>query len=252
MISQVIAWLAIPIEILILWRGASAGSIFRFPFFYSYIAFVLLQSLFLFAVLRWWATSYAQNYWAMEALALVIGSLVIFEVYRIGLRQYPGTAKMARNLLFLIFVLTVAKVIVNQWNGSVWGLAQTTADLERNLRVVQACSLLALVVALWLYQVPVGRNLKGILTGYGFFVISSVVQLSLLSYLGASFQKVWFYLQPVSYLVFLVIWMVALWSPGTEAVPEAAELGPGEYSRLAQKTQQDLEKIRLGFGKAVR
>jgi hypothetical protein len=152
----------------------------------------------------------------------------------------------------LVFALTIAKVIVNQWNGTVWGLAQTTADLERNLRIVQACSLLALVVALLLYRVPVNRHLKGILTGYGLFVVSSVVQLSLLSYLGLPFQKVWGYLQPISYLVFLVIWTVALWSPVAEEVPEAAELPPGGYSRLVRKTEEDLEKIRMGFDKAAR
>lgn len=252
MVSQVIAWLAVAFEILILWRGASLRSLSRFPFFYSYISFVLLQSLYLFAVLQWRATSYAQNYWAMEALALLVGSLVIFEVYRIALRRYAGTAKMARNLLFLVFALTIAKVIVNQWNGALWGLAETTADLERNLRIVQACSLLALVAALLLYRVPVSKHLKGILAGYGLFVVSSVVQLSLLSYLGLPFQRVWSYLQPISYLVFLMIWTMALWSRVAEELPEAAELPPGGYSRLARKTEEDLEKIRLGFGKSVR
>jgi hypothetical protein len=252
MASQVIAWLAVALEVVLLWRGVSLRSFSRFPFFYFYIAFVLVQSLYLFSVLHWHEASYAQAYWGMCALALVVGSLVIFEVYRIGLRRFPGTAKMARNLLYLVFALTIAKVLANQWNGRVWGLAQTTADLQRDLRIVQACSLLALVAALLLYRVPVGRHLKGIITGYGLFVVSSVVQLSLLSYLGASFQKIWYYLQPVSYLVFLTIWTATLWSPVVEEAPEAAELPPGGYSRLARKTEEDLEKIRLGFGKAVR
>jgi hypothetical protein len=252
MLAQTISWLGVFFECLLLLRGASSHLLTRFPIFYSYIAFVLLQSLFLLALLHWWPTFFAHNYWATQALALVIGSLVIFEVYRIALRWYPGTAKMARNLLFLVFALTIAKVIVNQWNGPVWGLAQTTADLERNLRIVQTCSLLALVIALLLYRVPVSKHLKGILTGYGLFVVSSVVQLSLLSYLGLPFQKVWGYLQPISYLVFLMIWTVALWSPVAEEVPEAAELPPGGYSRLVRKTEEDLEKIRMGFDKAAR
>jgi hypothetical protein len=252
MFSLVIAWLTVALEILILWRGVSLGSLPRFPYFYSYIAFVLLQSLFLFAVLHWWATKYARYYWELQVPALVFGSLVIFEIYRIGLRRFPGTAKMARNLLYLVFALTIAKVIANQWNGAQWGLAQTTADLDRDLRIVQACSLLALLIALLLYQVRIGRHLKGIITGYGLFVASSVVQLSLLSYLGSSFHKIWHYLQPMSYLVFLVIWTAALWSPVPEEAQEAAELPPGGYSRLTRKTEEDLEKIRMGFGKAVR
>jgi hypothetical protein len=252
MASLVIAWLTVALEVTLLWRGVSVRSISRFPYFYFYIAFVLVQSLFLLSILQWWSKGFATFYWGTQGLALIIGSLVIFEIYRIGLRRFPGTAKMARNLLYLVFALTTAKVLANQWNGRLWGLAQTTADLERDLRIVQACSLFALVIALLLYRVQIGRHLKGIITGYGLFVVSSIVQLSLLSYLGASFQKVWYYLQPVSYLVFLLIWTAALWSPAQEEAPEAAELPPGGYSRLARKTEEDLEKIRLGFGKAVR
>jgi hypothetical protein len=252
MVSLGIAWLTIALEVTLLWRGVFVRSFSRFPYFYFYLSFVLVQSLFLLSIMRWWGKGFAAFYWGTQGLALVIGSLVIFEVYRIGLRRFPGTAKMARNLLYLVFALTIAKVLANQWNGRVWGLEQTTGDMERDFRIVQACSLLALVIALLLYRVHIGRHLKGIITGYGLFVVSSVVQLSLLSYLGASFQKVWHYLQPVSYLVFLTIWTVALWSPVLEEAPEAAELPPGGYSRLARKTEEDLEKIRLGFGKAVR
>jgi hypothetical protein len=251
MLAQTLAWLGIFLECLLLFRGVRSRVLTRFPIFYGYIFFVLLQTLFLLAVQR--TTSYALLYWESQALALAIGSLVIFEIYRVGLRRYPGTAKIARNLLFLVFALTIAKVIVNQGNsGTVWGLAGTTAELERNLRIVQACSLSALVVALLLYRIPIGRHLKGILIGYGLFVVSSVIQLSLLSNLGTSFQKVWTYLQPISYLIFLVIWTAALWSPVGEEATEPAELLPHGYSRLAQKTQDDLEKIRLGLGKAVR
>lgn len=251
MLAEAVSWLGIFLECVLLFRGVRSRLFSAFPIFYSYLAFVLIQSFFLLAVMH--TAGYALLYWESQSLALIIGSLVIFEIYRVGLRQYAGTAKIARNLLSLVFALTISKVIVNQWNsGTVWGLAATTAELERNLRIVQACALLALVIALLLYRIPIGRHLKGILTGYGLFVVSCVIQLSLLSYLGVSFQKTWTYLQPFSYVIFLVIWTVALWSPVKQEIIEPSEPPTDGYSRLAQSTQQDLEKIRLGLGKAVR
>ena len=250
-LAQTLSWIGLFLECLLLYRGTRSRLLARFPIFYAYISVVLLQSILL--TVTQTSTRYPEYYWGSQIVALVVGSLVIFEVYRVGLRQYAGTAKIARKLLFLVFALTLAKVIVNQWNsGKFWGLAATTAELERNLRVVQACALLALVAALLLYRIPVGRHLKGILTGYGLFVVSCVIQLSLRSYLGMSFQKNWNYLQPFTYWIFLTIWIAALWSPVKEDAFEPMELPEDGYSRLAQKTQEDLEKIRLGLGKAVR
>jgi len=254
MLTQMIWWSGVVLAFLVLLRGMRVGMFYRFPYFYAYLSFVFLQSLALLAIFHRYPTLYGNAYWYCEFASLLLGSLVIFEIYRVALRPYPGTARIARNLLFFVFALTFAKVLVNQSLGSVYWPATTTAELERNLRIVQACAILAVGVVMLIYAIPRNRNLKGILAGYGLFVACSVIQLSLLSYLGSSFNLLWSYIYPFSYLVVLCIWTATLWSPATEPVsPRAAlHLGVEDHSSLIARSKQDLQGVDLGVPGAFR
>jgi hypothetical protein len=245
-------WAGIILELLLLLRGVRGKFFLRLPVFFSYILFVLTQSVLLYAVYHWAPQQYGTGYWICQFLAILIGSAVVFEIYRVALHSYPGTSRMARNALFFVFALTIAKVLVYQSNGTLSWLISAPAELERNLRVVQAFAILAIVCVLLLYAIPCNRNLKGILLGYGLFVGSSVFELSLLSHFGDSFKTVWAYMHTFSYLFFLMIWLVALWSPASEPLPKPVENVPESYSELTSDTQAELSKLRLGFRKAAR
>jgi hypothetical protein len=251
MLTLCIWWAGIILEIVLLFRGFQGRLLSRFPVFYSYILAVLLESIVTFGFFRWAPKHYAIAYWICLFLALLMGSLVVFEIYRITLRPYAGTSRMARNALLFVFALAVAKVLVYKSNGSLPWLAHAPAELERNLRVVQALGIFVILCILLLYAIPCSRNLKGILLGYALFVCSSVFQLSLLSHFGSAFKHIWVVLQPFSYLCFLVVWLYFLWSPAPEPVHEP-ETSPEDYSRIASDTQQELAKLRLGFRKAER
>lgn len=244
-------WAGIILEFVLLLRGVQGKLLRRFPFFYSYILFVFLQTILLYCVHHWSPSSYPAVYWTCQYVALFVGSLIVFEIYRLALHSYPGTSRMARNSLLFIFALAVAKVFVYQSNGTLSWLARAPAELERNVRVVQAFSILAIVCVLLIYAIPCSRHLKGILAGYGLMVATSVFDLSLLSHFGDSFKKIWVYAQISSYLFFLMIWLYAMWSPAAVPVPQP-EAPPEDYSRIASDTEQELAKLRLGFRKAAR
>jgi hypothetical protein len=253
MLTLIILWFSVILETLLVVRGLQAKLIFRFPWFYSYIAFVLLESISLSGLYRSSPELYAKLYWICEFAALILGSLVLFEIYRIALRPYPGTARIARNLLYFVFAMTFAKVLVNQSYGSMWWPAATFEELERNLRVVQAFAILAIAIALIGYAIPCSRNLKGIMIGYGLFVASSVVQLSLLTHLGVWFHTFMVYTQPFAYVVVLGIWTVALWSAAPEPVsPRAAPDLATDHPSLVAQAEQDLQRADLGFPGAFR
>lgn len=254
MLTQVILWGGVALEALVILRGAR-GKLWRcYPIFYLYLSFVLLETVSLSRFYRTAPQLYAYAYWTCQFIALVLGSLLLFEIYRVALRPYPGTARVARNLLFLVFALTFAKVLVNQSLGAYWWPATTTAELERNLRVVQAVGVLAILFVIFLYRIPRGRHLKGILAGYGLFVASSIVELSFLSYLGDSFQQAVVYLVPMSYLLVLGIWTVALWSPLREPnrSPASLEMAAADHGQLVSRTREELQNIRLDLPGAVR
>lgn len=254
--TQIIWWAGVGLEFALLLRGVRGKLPSRFPLFYAYISFVFLQSIVLIEIYRRGPDSgaYRDAYWICEFISLILGSLVLFEIYRVALRPYPGTARVARNLLYFVFALAFAKVLVNQSYGSAWWPAATIEELERNLRVVQGFAILAIAVALIAYSIPCSRNLKGIMFGYGLFVANSIVQLSLLSHLGAWFHTLMLYTQPFSYLLVLGIWTAMLWSPAPEPVSPRAvlNLAVDDHSSLVARAKQDLHGVDVGLPGAFR
>jgi hypothetical protein len=249
MLTPLIWFVGVFLQFLLLQRGIQAKWQRRFPLFYSYNLFVFLEDVSLFTLYKWLPLRYAQAYWICEFVGVVLGSLVVFEVYRVALRPYPGTARMARNLLGFVFALAFAKVLVNRSHGALWWPARDAAELERNLRTVQAFAVLALIIVILVYAIPRSRHLKGILAGYGLLLANSIVQLSLLSHLGSSFQSVLVYIQPFTYDIVLCIWTAALWSAEAErnALPDDSRDACGDHSRLVLRTKQALQSVRPGL-----
>lgn len=252
MLGQAIWWSGIGLETLLLVRGFRGQLLGRYPVFYSYIGFVLVQSLLRFSIYHARPQLYVPVYWITQAVGILFGCAVVFEIYRVGLRAYPGTARMARNVLAFVFVVALTKALVESWNYPQWWSIATNADLERVLRTVQSLAILALVLLFLFYSIPFGRNLRGILMGYGLFVAVSVIQLTFVTNSGSRFSNFWSYMSPASYFAVLGVWAGHLWS--YRAIPEpkkSVELEV-QYQRLAAATSHRLQAARGYLEKAVR
>ncbi len=251
MLGQSIWWGCIILETVLLLLGFRGKLLARYPVFYAYILFVLVQSLLRFSIYRSRHELYSPVYWITEGLGVLIGCGVVFEVYRVGLAAYPGTARMARNLLAFVFVMAVTKAIVGTWNDPHWWMVATTVDLEHALRVVQALAIVALVVLFLFYSIPFGRNLRGVLLGYGLFIGESVVWLSLFSAGGEKFHEFWSNVHPASYLVVLAVWATHLWSYAPNPEPKKAVRLEEQYQRIAATTSRRLRQGRGYLAKVV-
>jgi hypothetical protein len=252
MVTMAIWWAAIFLEALLLFRGLQEKLVRRFPIFYSYILFVFVEELVRFWAYRWYSSQYFNVYWGTQFLSLLIGSAVLFEIYRVGLRSYPGTARMTRFLLLVVFAGVFAKALADPSGSPFWGLPARAEALERNLRIVQGLAILTLVSLFLWYAIPFGRNLKGILCGYGLFVAMSITQLTLMPYFWHQVALFWSYAQPVSYLLVLALWTKALWSvqPVPGAKP-AAQL-ENDYEMLVASTRSQLQRTLARLGWAAR
>jgi hypothetical protein len=251
MLGQVIWWSGIALEALLLIRGFRGKLLARYPVFYSYLLFVCLQSLLRFSVYHASPQSYSTVYWITEWLGILAGCGVVFEIYRKGLAAYPGTARMARNLLAFVFVMAFTKAVVETWNDPHWWMVATTMDLEHALRMVQVLSIVALVVLFLFYSIPFGRNLRGVLLGYGFFVGESVVWLTFASSGGQKFHQFWALVHPAAYFIVLAVWAVHLWSYVPNPEPKRAVHLEEQYQRLAAATGRRLREGRGYLAKVV-
>jgi hypothetical protein len=251
MLNHAIWWSGILLETLLLVRGFRGRLLGRYPVFYTYIAFVWSQSLLRISVYHLSPQLYRPVYLVTDYLGVLIGCGVVFEIYRVGLADYPGTARMARNLLGLVFLLTFTKVLVETWNDPHWWSMATNRELEGVLRTVQAVGLGALVLLFFSYSIPFGRNLRGVLLGYGLFIGESVIWLTFASSGGNRFLDIWFYLHPGFYFVVLGVWATHLWSYAPNPEPKRAVRLEEQYQRIAATTSRRLREGRGYLAKVV-
>ena len=248
MLTELIWSSSIALEIAVLVRGLRSKLAYRLPIFYAYLSFVALQEITRF-LFQWNKRAYPVIYWVTEFLGLAIGSLVIFEIYKVSLRAYPGAARMARNALVFVFLTAVAKGLADVATSGTWQPASTALQMERALRTVQAAAILALVTLFLVYSIPFGRNLRGILLGYGLFIGQRVIVLTFMPPQGHHF---WFYAYSSVYVVTLVVWLVHLWAYEPSPEPSTAVPLEREYQTIAAATQRRLHAVRVYVRKSVR
>jgi len=97
-----------------------------------------------------------------------------------------------------------------------------------------------------------GRYAKGIFAGYGIFIATMVMTLTLRASIGQTFEAAWVFVQPLCYVAALGIWCLSLWteerSPVEESLPKIEE----DYQSLALLTRKGLLQAREFLGKAIR
>jgi hypothetical protein len=249
MLSQFIWSASIALEILLLARGLQQKIVSRYPVFYSYIAFVLVEEVASFLT-QGNKLAYLYTYWTTEFVGVLLGCGIVFEIYRIGLAAYPGTARMARALLAVLFAIASVKTLITLANYPGWWLTAKPVEIESAIRIVQGVAIVSLIALFLFYSIPFGRNLRGILLGYGLFVSWSIVCLTVAAVSNKA-ETVWSFTYSGSYLVTLGLWAVHLWSYRASPVPQRAVRIELEYQRVAAATHRRLREARGYLAKAV-
>jgi hypothetical protein len=231
MLSTVICWGGIALLALVVFRSVLSRSFSKYPFFYIYSAAVLLTT-----ILLRFPVVYDKWYWAMQFITLVIGYGILLEILNHVLAPYPGAEKFARTsglvAVGVIFCFAlVFPLIMPQWS------AGTSIEFERDLRTVQAIFICGLLAVISYYGITIGRNMKGMIVGYGLYIVTSLVTLAMRSYAGTPFDEIWKVAQPLSYDVSLVIWMIALWSYHPNPVPDPSIRLEADYEAFVSRTR---------------
>lgn len=250
MTAVAISYLCMICEAVILFRALRGRFYGRFPIFFSYIGFVLLQSMVRGVVRSEYPQNYAATYWCTEFLGVFAGSAIVFEFYKVALAGFPGVAKLARNALLFVSSLAVGKVILTAAQGSSGWSGSLTIQLERDMRFVQIAAVAALVSLFAVYSIPAGRNLLGIVVGYGLYLGISVVNLTYLDHFREAVLTFARMTQSVSYLLALVLWTLALWSDHSVVSPSADVVNLG-YPTLRAGTAKKLAGTRVAVQNAL-
>jgi len=245
--NQILWWIGNATEGLILARSIKGKLYEKYPAFYFYLSTVLLIELLRFAAYTLQPSLHRLLYWYTEYLVAIVGYGVILEIYKHALKSSPGAARVARIFLLGVLAAVILNVTANALTNPVWSPATTLAELERDLRAIQALLLFVIVALLAYYHVPVGRNIKGIAFGYGLYVCASVMSLAFGSLLAFALRPEWKYVQRIAYLASLFIWTCTLWSLQPDLETEAEPKIERDYRLIAEQTGRALPKIRSYF-----
>src|ERR1700735_1207081 len=230
------------LEGVILVRSILGKSFAKYPLFYVYIASVLFTSGFLYVIYFVMPSKNVPFYWRAQYLTLALGCGVIFEISRNAFTQHVSLDRLVRWTMGMTFGIIFLLVAIHAFVLPHWNPSVNPADLERDLRLAQAVALLAIVFLTQYYGIEIGRNIKGMILGFGVYVGASIISLTLQLFVGAKFNTAWQVIQSSSYLAALSIWTVALWS--YDPAPARPNEPPDpDYQRLAGRTRQVLGSI---------
>ena len=246
-------WLAgMLIEFLILVRAVRAKTLTKYIYFYAYILGVFVVSAGLYIGKSVSPEFYEAWYWPTQFATLALGCGVVLEIERQALAAYPGAERMARLATCTVFVATFCYWEWYAARRAEWLPFDATVALERDLRVIEALVMATVLAIVFYYRIELGRNVIGMIVGFGFYVGMSLTTLAVRAFAGPRFNAAWAILQSSSFLVATAVWTFALWS--YKPNPAAPELGPAgaEYEALVHGTKARLELVRSHLRGAAR
>jgi len=238
-VLSLLIWIAgIVSEALLLYRGVRAKLVFRYLNFYVYIlSLFLADAFFYFVDAGKYHISVNWN-WDAGFVSLFLGAGIVLEIFRHVLAPYPGAEKVARAASYVFLGAVMVFMIVYPIVAPSAAVARALFyRLQRDFLTVQALLLIVIIRVMAYYAIPAGRNLKGMILGYGQMVAVTMCGLAVRAVRGLAFDATFNHIQQTSYLVALVIWLIALWSYLPDAVPPPSISGDGDYDRLASRTR---------------
>ena len=237
MTTDLIWWTGTALETVILLRGILTGLVKKCPLFYSYIACVLLKEIIGLLTHALAPKLYEPLYWPAELATIIASYAVIVETFRWSARYNPGIRRLTQSVSLSVVGVTVAYAGSDFVHKGFASLSVAILELGRDLRYVEAA---ILFVMLWLfarYRISFGRNRLGLMLGYSFWIGVNIVNLAFWFQPGNAFSRPLRALLPVTYLMTLVIWCVALWSARPEPVQPSETGVERDYQVLADRTQ---------------
>lgn len=241
--SLMIWRVSLALRFVILLRGFQAKALSKFPFFYVYTVSALAADLVVYGTWEWIAVSrpsaYQESYWAAQFLTLVIACGIVLEIFRHILTPYPGADKFATAVALGTFAAIFCFALGYQFfTHAGLALKETAFVLERDVRTMQAIFLFGILAVISYYRIPIGKNLRGMISGYGLYVVTSLFTLAIRAYAGPRFNSSWNVIQPLAFDLSLAIWLIALWSYYPNPAPDPAIPLENDYEALAARTKR--------------
>jgi hypothetical protein len=223
------------------------GNFRKLPYFTAYIALNICQAGFLFFVYSHsWSDSTTAGTlaWTSECITLVAQALATTEILEITLRPYQGIWGLGWRALTVvsgIVVLLVALAARGHWAVARW------FELDRGYHLTFASALIACLLLVRYYSIPVPPSFKMLLGGFCFYSCTEIMVNTLLQAFFKKdffrYQAAWQLLTMSSFIVVQTIWAVALRKPLPIEKRRDAPPLDSDYQRLSPEINEDLRRL---------
>lgn len=231
------------LRVLILFRGYKARILGVYGWFYTYIASSLLADVLINVARIDYPGIYAPVYWACQFATLAVGCGLVLEIFRHVLEAYPGAERFARSVSLVTFAVIFLAGFTFPRSGPL-GLQAVSIEIERDVRSAQILFFVAILAVIFYYLIPLGRNMHGMIAGYGIYLFASLTTLAFREYVGRDFDRIWRVVQPLSFDLSLLVWLIALWSFDDNPNPKGGKRIEADYEALAALVKAKLQALR--------
>ncbi len=208
---QYVTWLAVPIlmattAIVMVRRRLNQ----RFPMFFTYAVFQVVSNLGLYVASSTTYRTYFYAYWVSTCLSIILGFLVIHEIFEFSIRPYAGLRDLARMMFhWAAFVLLLVCGIIGFTSpgSNADHLVLALVNLERGIRLMQ-CGMLLFIAVFATRLGLTWRDLPcGIALGFGLFACTDLTMYSLRLQLGADWNLAVSRITTSAYVVSTITWL---------------------------------------------
>ena len=241
--SELALWYVSMVLELMVWALALRRRLYhQLPVFTGYITVVLVRGLLTYWVYhRFGYTARPAFYffWTTQALLLTWRGAAIGELAWTASRPYPGLRIVMK---WFVAAISLTFPILGVWLAirTPSRLPPFVLALERDLELIAAIVLLALLSLAAYYQVMLNRAQKLIALGLFLYSLTQVVNNAVSTQWLRSYFHWWALVRVASFHVALVIWLIALSKPLVEEpIPE----GPADLQPVRKFMRQGTEAM---------
>jgi|SRR5580658_54684 hypothetical protein len=235
------------LQLIVLILLFAKGGFRKLAFFTVYVALNLCQVAFLVFVYSIWGPQSTKGgilAWCSECVTLLAQALATTEILKVTLRPYQGIWGLAWRALAFTSALVI--LIVALATHGVWAVA-TWFELNRGYHLTFAAAVIACLLLVRYYSIPVPAAYKMILGGFCLYSCTEILIHTVLETLAKkwfdAYEPFWQSAPTLSFVVVQFIWVAALWKPLPIEVRKAPPPSNSVYQRLSPEINERLREL---------
>jgi hypothetical protein len=223
--SVLLVWgISVAVQAVVCFVLIFKGQFRKLPFFTSFVAVNICQAVYLYIVFAQFGIKSVTTTWLAwlsEPAILLLRTFATAEVLRLILKSYPGIWGLAWRVLAVGFGGVLAYAAIESGRNIPWAIAV----LDRGYHLAFTVALVAGLLLIRYYSIPVEPLYKVILAGFCFYSCTIVLANTVGQWVFLrgfrNYQPIWQFTITAIYAGIQVDWAVELWktAPSEESRP---------------------------------